>query len=198
MNGTKRIILIRHATTDLAGKLCGQLDPPLNESGLLQARSFSDRLIFEKIDRVYASNLRRAVQTAEAIANPLGLPVLQRENLREISFGDWEGWRWADLRSNFPEETQRWLDQSLDARAPNGESMALFRDRARKALAAISSEAASQITVVVTHLGVIRLALVNLAGVNPEAEMLRRIDYCSAYEFRTDGQAWIFSRQYQC
>ncbi len=118
MNGTKRIILIRHATTDLAGKLCGQLDPPLNESGFLQARSFSDRLIFEKIDRVYASNLRRAVQTAEAIANPLSLPVLQRESLREISFGDWEGWRWADLRANFPEETQRWLDQSPRCAGP--------------------------------------------------------------------------------
>jgi broad specificity phosphatase PhoE len=181
--GFKRMILLRHAITDLAGKLCGQLDPPLNEAGHLQVAEVAKRLGTRKIERIYSSDLRRALETAEGIAGALGLTVFPHSSFREISFGDWEGLRWADVRARFPEQTQRWLEPSSDGQAPNGESLTQFRHRVSVALAEIAAQTSDQITLVVTHLGVIRTALVDFAGLDSRSESLRNIGYGSGYEF---------------
>ena len=73
------VLLVRHALP----LPDGTMDPGLGDEGQAQARVLSEHLVPEPIDAVYASHLRRAVQTAQPLADRLGLPVIQDEGLRE-------------------------------------------------------------------------------------------------------------------
>ncbi len=186
----KQIILIRHAATDLAGALCGHLDPGLNEAGQDQVAALVHRLRERPIGRIYTSDLRRAAQTAEAIAGPRGVIAISRMDLREISFGAWEGLRWSDVQAHGSEYPA--------LGAPNGETWCDFRARVLSALHEIALDAdAPDRIAVVTHLGLIRTALTDLANIDPHSPLLRQITYCSAYCFEIADQGWTFADRFQ-
>ena len=94
------ILLIRHGeTVDNARQIMqGQTQGELNEQGRAQARQVAERLTAEQIDAVVASDLRRAIQTAEIIAAPHGLSVQTTELLRERDWGSFTGRFIPDLR----------------------------------------------------------------------------------------------------
>ena len=94
------ILLIRHGeTVDNARQIMqGQTQGELNEEGRAQARQVAERLTAEQIDAVVASDLRRAIQTAEIIAAPHGLSVQTTELLRERDWGSFTGRFIPDLR----------------------------------------------------------------------------------------------------
>lgn len=179
----KQIILIRHGATDLGGMLCGHIDPPLSEVGRAQSAALVHRLRHEKIEHLYTSDLLRARQTAEAISHAYRIPAVCRNDLREISFGVWEGLRWTDVQPRGA--------QYPALGAPSGETWREFSARVLPALRQIASgfKASHQIAVV-THLGVIRTALTELANIEPHAELLRQICYCSAHRFDVDDRGW--------
>jgi len=87
------LLLVRHGETDwnAEGRLQGHTDRPLNDYGRRQARTLADRLAGEDIAAVYASDLARARETAEIVAERLGLPVVTDPDLRERNWGNWEG-----------------------------------------------------------------------------------------------------------
>jgi broad specificity phosphatase PhoE len=87
------LLLVRHGETDwnAEGRLQGHTDRPLNEHGRRQARALADRLARDDIEAVYASDLARARETAEIVAERLGLPVVTDPDLRERDWGNWEG-----------------------------------------------------------------------------------------------------------
>jgi broad specificity phosphatase PhoE len=185
------LLLIRHATTDLAGKLCGQIDPELNDLGHTQAQALADSLRTTTMHRVYSSDLLRSLQTAEPLARGRDIPILQRPDLREISFGAWEGMRWAAVQaqSGFPIEA---IESSPQAAPPEGEPFPRFRDRVIHALNEIALESSRQTIVAVTHLGVIRVALMALAKIDPASPVLR-IAYCSVHAFEVSNGIWTFT-----
>ena len=186
---SQQLLLLRHAATDLAGKLCGHLDPPLNLAGGAQATSLAHLLRAVPVDRIYTSDLLRAVQTAAPLAHMRGVPVLERRDLREISFGAWEGMRWHDLHTpNSPWST---AIESSNSPPPGGESFNDFHHRVLHALNEIMLQSHRR-TAVVTHLGVIRIALTTLAQINPASDLLRRIEYCSVHRFLVDEGTWKF------
>ena len=187
---SQQLLLLRHAATDLAGKLCGHLDPPLNVAGGAQATSLAHLLRAVPVDRIYTSDLLRAVQTAAPLAHMRGIPVLERPDLREISFGAWEGMRWHDLhpRNNLPLPAI----ESSNTSPPDGESFHDFHHRVLHALSEIIVQSAHRTTTVVTHLGVIRIALITFAQINPESDLLRRIDHCSVHRFLVSEGTWKF------
>ncbi len=94
------IFLVRHGeTVDNARQIMqGQTPGELNEQGREQARQVAERLATEKIDAVVASDLRRAIQTAEYIAEPHHLPVVTTPLLRERDWGSFTGRFIPDLR----------------------------------------------------------------------------------------------------
>ncbi len=99
MQDTK-IYLVRHGeTVDNARQIMqGQTQGMLNEKGREQARQVAERLSTEPIDAVVASDLRRAIETAEIIAQPHGLPVVTMPLLRERDWGSFTGRFIPDLR----------------------------------------------------------------------------------------------------
>jgi broad specificity phosphatase PhoE len=193
----KQIILIRHAATDMAGVLCGHSDPPLNHAGQEQVASLAHHLRDTPVGRIYTSDLRRAVQTAEAISASRRIPLLCRRELREISFGAWEGLRWPEVQARSPELSGTGYESLHGQGAPNGETMRDFRTRVLSALDEIASEAGAHDRIaVVTHLGVIRTALTELANVDSHSELLRQIGCCSAHSIRIERRTWVLAERF--
>lgn len=87
------LLLVRHGETDwnADGRLQGQTDRPLSEFGRRQARQLAEELAGEELDAIYASDLARARETAQIVAEGLGLPVALDPDLREKDWGNWEG-----------------------------------------------------------------------------------------------------------
>ena len=88
-----RLLLVRHGETDwnADGRLQGQTDRPLSDFGRTQAHRLACDLAEEKLDAIYSSDLARALETAEIVAERVGLPVLLDPDLREKDWGTWEG-----------------------------------------------------------------------------------------------------------
>lgn len=93
------IILIRHGLTlwNLEGRLQGISDTELAPEGLQQAKLLAEKFPFDKVDAIYSSDLSRAKNTAQFLADKFNLPVQTTAGLREIDFGEWEGRRFSEL-----------------------------------------------------------------------------------------------------
>lgn len=152
-----RIIAIRHGETDwnATSRIQGHTDIPLNARGLEQAQLAARALADEAIDAVYASDLQRAWQTAEAIATPHGLPVVRDRALRERCFGQFEGYSFAALEPLHPELCTRWRHRDPKFAAPGGETLHDFAARAQAALRQIAARHPGQLIVVAVHGGVL-------------------------------------------
>ncbi len=187
--GCSKLLLVRHARTELAGRFCGHSDPPLDEEGQKQLPHLNQQLSTKEFTRVFSSDLLRTRQTAESIAAPRGMEVQFRSNLREIAFGSWEGLTWDELMAREPETAQHWLDHYPNEKAPGGESFELFRSRIRQEITAIADDARGAVAVVVTHAGVIRTFLQDLQLRN-EGEGFADLGYCSVHEIVRQGSRW--------
>ena len=88
-----KIYVARHGETSWNARniICGRTDVPLNERGKEQAMLLAERLAGVSIDRIIASPMIRARQTAEAVAEKHGLPIMFDERLIEQNFGIYEG-----------------------------------------------------------------------------------------------------------
>ena len=112
------LFLVRHGeTVDNARQIMqGQTQGCLNEKGREQARVVAERLAAESIDAIVASDLRRAIQTAEIIAEPHGLPVVTTPLLRERDWGGFTGRFIPDLKGEvWPDDIES--EEALLARA---------------------------------------------------------------------------------
>jgi alpha-ribazole phosphatase/probable phosphoglycerate mutase len=154
----------------MAGRFCGHSNPELNERGRQQLMGLVNSLSQHAIRRVYTSDLRRAHQTAEAIAIPLGAKLLVRPGLREINFGLWEGLSWNEIEVRNAIEAKNWATNYPNSTAPGGESFQQFESRVRRETAFLLEQATKAPVAVVTHAGFIRVALTKCCGVSePEA-----------------------------
>jgi len=161
------LLLARHGETDWnrEGRWQGQTNTSLNERGREQARALAAQLGDEDIVAVYASDLDRAVETAEIVAAACGgLPVHRDPRLRELEFGDWEGLTTAEIEVRFPDEVARWRADG-GAAGSNGESYAQMGERVVAALEEIAAAHAGETVLVILHGGPIRGLLAHAAGI---------------------------------
>lgn len=125
--------LVRHGQTEwnLMGKWQGQSPdaPALNDLGRAQVLSLRDQLKGIHISSIYSSDLLRARQTAELIANPLCLPVHFDSRLREMNLGKWEGMLADEIKAQYPRELSERAHNAFKARAPGGESPSQVANR---------------------------------------------------------------------
>jgi probable phosphoglycerate mutase len=106
---TRLVWLVRHgASTAPPGVAIGSSDLPLSDVGMKQAEALAQELAARPLAAVYASDLRRARTTAQAIARPHRLPVTVDPRVRELDFGGWEGRNLADLWVEEPDAAARW------------------------------------------------------------------------------------------
>ena len=145
------VYLVRHGRTALnaAGALRGDIDVPLDEVGQDEATALAAALAAREPRSVISSPLRRALETAEAVARRAGLVTRVDHRLSDRRYGEWAG-------SSVQAIVARW--GSLGS-APGVEPAADVRERALAALADIARDARGAPWVVVSHDAVIRLAL---------------------------------------
>jgi broad specificity phosphatase PhoE len=160
-----RILLIRHGSTDLLGRvLYGRLPGVhLNEEGRRQARVAGEALkARHTIDAVVSSPLERAAETARFIADPQALDVAMDENLNEVDCGSWIGKSFPEL--NELEDWRQFNQLRSLTRAPRGESLLEVQARAWKSLEDIQSRHQDGTVAAITHGDVIRSLLLLLLG----------------------------------
>jgi alpha-ribazole phosphatase len=154
-----RLVLIRHAEPDdsMRGRSYGRLDVPLSTAGRAQAAAIVEALRDARLDAIFASPLRRAIDTAAPLAEARALEVLTHDGLQELDFGALEGLTFDDVALAHPELYERWMTDPTQTRFPDGESFADLRERALVAAAEIRSE--HERAAIVAHGGVTRAIL---------------------------------------
>jgi broad specificity phosphatase PhoE len=173
-----RILLVRHGETDwnLARRVQGHSDRPLNDTGRAQAVALAETLDTVEFDAVYASDLMRARDTAQVVAKRKGLEVQLLPELRERHFGTWEGLTDTEIYERFPQaKSGFWGD---------GETKDEMRVRVVAALHRIAEEHPGGRVLVVTHGGPVRSLLIE-CGLDEQGP----IGNCALYEVQLqDGR----------
>jgi broad specificity phosphatase PhoE len=149
--------LIRHAESEwnAAGRWQGHADPPLSARGRAQARTAAGNLTNSRVEVLLCSDLQRAVETAAAVGEALGLEPMPDARLREIDIGAWEGLTRSEISLRHPEDLAAFDSGDLDARATGGESLRELDTRVRIALASLVDRHLGKRLAVVTHMGVV-------------------------------------------
>lgn len=152
-------ILIRHGYSkgNKEKIFTGQLDLPLDEVGVAQAKATA-KYISEnyRIDRIYSSDLSRACETARPLAEATGLEILPCKELRETDFGKWQGMLIADVAKEFPEDFAEYKAAPGLSMFGGAECYATVMKRASEAIDRIAAENDGKTVVISTHGGVIR------------------------------------------
>jgi len=161
-----RLFLVRHgeSTYNAEGRIQGQQDAPLSETGRTQAERIAERLAKYRFEAGYASDLARAADTARAImARHSGVPLEFVTDLREIAFGLFEGLTAPEIEAQHPEEYTRWMEgHSLTGTAirtytpPGAESAVALHTRAGVALNGLRAHGHAGNILVVAHGGLLR------------------------------------------
>jgi probable phosphoglycerate mutase len=190
------MLLLRHGQTALSvdKRFSGIGDPELTDLGLAQAAAAGARLRHSAATAVVSSPLRRARQTAAAVAASLGLEVEVEEGLRETDFGDWEGHTFAEVRAKWPQEMRDWLASTAVA-PPFGESFDATATRVRQARDRLLASYGGRTVVVVSHVTPIK-TLLRFALDAPPASLYRiHLDLACVNEVQwfADGPAVVRS-----
>ncbi|MEV7830787.1 bifunctional RNase H/acid phosphatase [Streptomyces subrutilus] len=191
-------VLLRHGETALTPQKrfsgSGGSDPELSEAGRRQAAAVAESLAARgTVQAVVSSPLRRCRETAQAVADRLGLTVTVEEGLREVDFGAWEGLTFAEVRERHPEDLQAWLDSPRAAPTGGGESFAAATRRISATRDRLLAAHARRTTLLVTHVTPVKI-LVRLAlGAPPESLFRMELSAASlsAVAYYADGNASV-------
>lgn len=173
-----KILLVRHAEAfgNEQRVFQGHLNGDISENGRRQLERLAERFRDIPFDAIYSSPLQRAYKTAEAVNLYHQLPIATRDDLMEINAGHWEGHKFADLPTLFPEENRLWVENPGSFCVIGGESMRHVYDRMWRAVTEIVHDHPNETVSVVSHGCAIRNLLCRAKGL--PLERLSEIDWC--------------------
>jgi len=173
------IVVVRHGETEpnRAGVLLGHADPALTTTGREQAEAVAKALDAPTAPvAVVSSPLRRAVETAEAIASAWKMDVEREERLIEIDYGEWDERAFGDVPA---EELRRWRADPAYA-PPGGESLTALQARVSPCAADLLERAGDNgVVIAVSHVSPIKAAVAWALAVGPEIAWRLRLDIAS-------------------
>jgi 2,3-bisphosphoglycerate-dependent phosphoglycerate mutase len=152
-----RILAIRHGETawNAESRIQGHTDIPLNPHGRWQAQQLAEALRDEAFEAAYASDLSRAKETAQAVAQTRDLPVVTFTGLRERGFGEFEGQTWTELEARWPAETQAWRKREPNFAPGGGESLLQLQARVVETVNQLAARHLGEQILIVAHGGVL-------------------------------------------
>ena len=166
-----RIVLIRHGQTiwNREVRFRGRADIPLDEFGLRQAEA-TGRYVAARwpVVAVYASPMRRAIQTAEAVAQAHELAVQPLDGLMDIDFGEWQGQLASDMEQQYPDLWHTWSKTPHKMHFPGGEGLGDVRERIVAALGEVVARHPGQTVALVSHTVAGRVLLCAVLGLGNE------------------------------
>jgi broad specificity phosphatase PhoE len=156
-----KLIIVRHAEAvgNAIREFHGWTDSSITERGHIQAKQVAERLKDVPIDVIYSSSLKRTMETAMYISKIKGLPIIKRDDLKEINGGLWEGMTWTNLVKSYPKEYEIWEEKPHIHQMPEGESMKDFQQRLINAVSDIINTEKGKNVCIVTHGTAIRVLM---------------------------------------
>jgi probable phosphoglycerate mutase len=165
---TTRVLLVRHGATVLSAedRFAGSTDVDLSDEGRGQARCLGERLAREKVAAVYASPMKRTIETASFIAAPHRLEPIPDPGLREIDHGQWEGLTRKEVEERFAAEYGAWEEDPFTFAPEGGEAGIAVMARALPVLRSIVLRHPGEVVAVISHKATIRLVLSSFLGID--------------------------------
>jgi alpha-ribazole phosphatase/probable phosphoglycerate mutase len=168
------VYLIRHGETVDADsrRYKGHIDVPLSENGIKQLQRLAEYLTqitdyrsqITDIKAVYSSGLDRSLKSAEIIAKPFGLKPDIIDDLKERSFGAWEGMTFDEIKDKWPDAFNAWAENPLKFSPMEGENTLEVKERAMKAFYNIINKHKDEEIAIVSHGGITRVVLCEMLG----------------------------------
>lgn len=185
------LVLTRHGVTtaNLKGAFAGWTDVDLSEDGKLQAQHLATKLDRFKFDKIYSSDLTRAVETAKPTALSQGISITTDKDLREMFFGEWENKVEEQIELEFPNQVNLWLTDTAKCYIENGETLNEFIQRVTNAVKRIAFENQNKTILIVTHGGVLRAIRGSLFG-EPKWDLKYHPQNTALTVVEVEGQAF--------
>ncbi|MDQ3322680.1 MAG: histidine phosphatase family protein [Acidobacteriota bacterium] len=161
-----RLYLVRHGQSagNAEGRFGGHSPTPLSELGRQQAEITAKALSKEKIETIYSSDLLRAVQTAQPLADILGLPIIETAAFRERKVGVLEGLTFDESKTGFPKDYYALVNRNIHHVITDGESYRQLLKRATNALHEVIRTHYGEKIVIFSHTGAICFLTLYLLG----------------------------------
>jgi alpha-ribazole phosphatase len=174
-------LLVRHGEVEGEKNLryYGFTDIGLSPTGFNQAELLRRRLSFKAINACYASDLRRALDTAQIIASHHGLEVIPCPQLREIHFGKLEGMTFEEIEREYPQIAQQWQLNSSHLSFPEGENLTAFFLRIASFVERLKEHHPQETILIVAHDGSLRMVLCVLLNTGLKGWWRIRLDKAS-------------------
>jgi len=163
-----KVYLVRHGQTEWNKKLTfrGKIDIPLNEMGHREAEAISEALKDKNIEVIYTSPLRRSIETTEPIAKLFHLEIVPIEGLIDISYGDWEGLTFNEVKKRYSDQYKKWEKRPDLVKFPNGETLNEVRDRSFRAFKNIVKENPGKSILIIPHRVINKVLICSILGLS--------------------------------
>jgi alpha-ribazole phosphatase len=161
-----RLFLVRHGEVvpEAKGKFLGFLDVDLSPQGRKQVTELAKYLKAIPLDRAYASDLKRAMDTARIICDGRGIEPIPCSAFREMDMGDWDGKSWSEIQESTPSVDPKFFGDLREFYFPGGERWYQFRTRVIKKIKPLLQENRGQNVILAAHAGVNRVILAQALG----------------------------------
>lgn len=190
------IILVRHGETEWnVGEIFrGRADVELNETGIKQAQLLAEYLRDIKIEAVYSSPLKRALKTAETIANCHQLKVENAPGLIDFDYGKWQGLTHQEVKEKYQELYIKWIDHPDKVEMPAGESLNDVRKRVIGVVNEVTAPKYEGTVVLVAHRVVNKVLICALLGLDNSHFWSIRQDTGAITTFSYENGRFILTR----
>ena len=188
------LILARHGETEwnVEEVFRGRIDVELNEIGLKQAELLGAFLSRFEIEKVFSSPLKRALRTAQAVADYQRLQVEPTPTLVDFDFGDWQGLSLKEVRAKYENLFREWMERPHQVRIPNGESLDEVRNRALGLVDSVLSQHEGRV-VLVSHRVINKVLILALLGLDNSHFWNIRQDTCGVTTFALGDRGWVLT-----
>ena len=189
-----QIILARHGDTEWnVGEIFrGRIDIELNETGIKQAEFLAEYLSHLKLEAIYSSPLRRALKTAEMIADYHKLGVEIAPGLIDFNYGEWQGQPHQEVKDKYNELYAKWVNSPDRVKIPAGESLDDVRKRALEVVKNIVARYESTVALV-SHRVVNKVLICALLGLDNSHFWNIRQDTCGITTFTYEKERFILT-----
>lgn len=153
-----KLILVRHALTvdNQKSRLSGHIDSSISEEGKEQIDKITNYLKDFDIDKIYTTTSSRTKDTVKKLSELKSIEIIEKESLKEISFGDFEGLTFDEIKDKYPKEFQDMIEKGYEYKYPNGESLIDSYNRVCIELDNIISNNDDRTILICSHGGTIR------------------------------------------
>lgn len=176
-----KLILVRHAlTTDnQENRLSGHIDSIVSEVGRHQIEKLTSYLENIDIDKIYTTTSSRTKDTVKYIAQSKGINLIEKDTLKEINFGDFEGTTFEEIKKSNLDEFEKMINEGYNYKYPNGESLVETYSRVAKEVDDIVENNNNKTILICSHGGTIRNIITHLISKSYDYHWNFRIDNAS-------------------